>query len=232
MTDNFTINQKFEFLNNFTSMVVSGATPSLVVIGPTGNGKTKSIKKTIEQYNLEEKDYVFFKGFSTARGLYETLYDNNGKLIVFDDYDSVLEDKTSRNILKSALDSDDDKRTITWMSKTNKNDTYPNKFSFDGRIIFISNKSKKTIDDALKSRSLFVDLTMTPEEKIERLNYILPDILPDYDMNTKKTVLNFLDIIKNDVTINTRVFIMVAKICKSFPDNWRNMAAYSIKNSN
>lgn len=229
MTEKFTINQKFEFLNDLTSMVVTGVTPSLVVIGPGGNGKTKSIKKTIENSDLSDDDFIFIKGYSTPRGLYNTLYDNNSKLIIFDDCNSVLEDKVSTNILQSALDSYD-KRTISWMSKMNKNDLYPNRFDFTGRIIFISNKNKKTIDSALISRGFFVDLNMTPEEKIERLTHILPDILPEYDMNTKREVLNFLDIIKNDFEINTRIFIMVVKLCNTFPDTWRSLAEYSITN--
>ena len=228
MTENFTINERFEFLEDLTSMVITGATPSLVVTGGAGNGKTNSVKRTIESNDLTDRDFVFFKGYSTARGLYNTLYDNNGKLIIFDDCDSVLEDKTSKNILKSALDSYED-RTISWMAKMTKADEYPSQFNFTGRIIFISNKSKDSIDGALKSRSLMVDLTMTPEEKIERLTYILPNILPEYDMETKELALNFLDNVKNDVDINIRTFIMVTKMCKSFPDTWRKLASYSVR---
>lgn len=228
MTETFTINERFEFLDDLTSMVVTGVTPSLVVTGPGGNGKTNSVKRTIQNNELTDRDFVFFKGYSTARGLYNTLYDNNGKLIIFDDCDSVLEDKTSKNILKSALDSYEE-RTISWMAKMNKNDEYPSQFDFTGRIIFISNKSKDSIDGALKSRSLMVDLTMTPEEKIERLTFILPNILPEYDMETKELALNFLDNVKNDVDINIRTFIMVTKMCKAFPDTWRKLASYSVR---
>lgn len=228
MTETFTINERFEFLDDLTSMVVTGVTPSLVVTGPGGNGKTNSVKRTIESNQLEDKDFVFFKGYSTARGLYNTLFDNNGKLIIFDDCDSVLDDKVSKNILKSALDSYED-RTISWLSKMTKADEYPSQFNFTGRIIFISNKSKDSIDGALKSRSLMVDLTMTPEEKIERLTFILPNILPEYDMETKELALNFLDNVKNDVDINIRTFIMVTKMCKSFPDTWRKLASYSVR---
>lgn len=83
---------RFEFLDDLTSMVITGVTPSLVVVGPGGNGKTNSVKKTIESNELSDSDFIFFKGYSTARGLYNTLYDNNGKLII-DDCDSVLEDR-------------------------------------------------------------------------------------------------------------------------------------------
>lgn len=228
MRETFTINDRFEFLDDLTSMVITGVTPSLVVTGGAGNGKTNSVKRTIESNQLEDKDFVFFKGYSTARGLYNTLYDNNGKLIIFDDCDSVLDDKVSKNILKSALDSYED-RTISWLAKMNKSDVYPAQFNFTGRIIFISNKSKDSIDGALKSRSLMVDLTMTPEDKIERLTFILPNILPEYDMETKELALNFLDNVKNDVDINIRTFIMVTKMCKAFPDTWRKLASYSVR---
>ena len=95
MKKEFDINQRFEFLNNLTKMVVNGLTPSIIVLGQGGLGKTHSVTSTINSNDMSEDDYVFFKGYSTARGLYNTLYDNNGKLIVFDDCDSILEDKVA-----------------------------------------------------------------------------------------------------------------------------------------
>jgi Cdc6-like AAA superfamily ATPase len=222
----FSINQRFSFLEDLTSMVVTGITPSLVVTGPGGNGKTSTVSKVIDT-TLDSSAYITFKGYSTSRGLYNTLYDNNGKLIIFDDCDSVLEDKVSLNILKSALDSYD-KRTISWMAKMNKNDVYPSQFDFTGRIIFISNKEGKNIDGAIRSRSLMVDLTMSPSEKIERLSYILGDILPDYSMDIKLESLGFLDSIKDSYDINIRTFIMVSKMRRSFPDTWMNLAHYML----
>ena len=68
-TTQFTINQKFDFLTDLTSMVVNDITPSLIVTGEGGLGKTHSVKSTIDQNNLESNEYVFFKGYSNARGL-------------------------------------------------------------------------------------------------------------------------------------------------------------------
>jgi hypothetical protein len=228
MTNEFDINQRFGFLNDLTSMVVSGVTPSLLVVGEGGLGKTHSVTKTIKENELEDMEYVFFKGYSTARGLYNTLYDNNGKLIVFDDCDSVLEDKVAVNILKSALDSYD-KRTISWMSKVGKNDEYPQQFDFTGRIIFISNKSKDKIDEAILTRSLTVDLTMTPDDKVTRMESILGNILPEYDMTDKKAALEFLKSVKDDVSLNMRMLIMVTKMCVQYPETWRSLATYMVK---
>ena len=223
----FNINQRFEFLKNLTNMVICDISPSLIVTGEGGIGKTYSITSTIGESFLENSQWVQFKGFSTARGLYNTLFDNNGKLIVFDDCDSVLEDKVAINILKSALDSYDT-RTISWMSKMNKSDEYPNQFNFTGRIIFISNKSKESIDQAILSRSLTVDLSMTFSEKIERMSHILENILPEMPMVIKREALEFLGELKDNKNLTIRSLITVCKIRNTFSDTWKDMAKYMI----
>ena len=223
----FPINQRFQLLSDLTSMVVNNVTPSLIVTGEGGLGKTHSVTETIKSEGLFTDDYVFFKGYSTARGLYNTLYDNNGKLIIFDDCDSVLEDKVAINILKSALDSYD-KRTITWMSKMNKNDEYPQQFDFTGRIIFISNKKKDSIDSAILSRSLTVDLTMTGDEKIQRMASIIGHILPDTTLDIKVDALDFLKENKDHPNVNMRTLIMISKMRQCNPDGWKQMAEYML----
>ena len=223
----FSINQKFEYLKSLTQMVVNGITPSLILVGEGGIGKSFTVKSTINEQNIDENAYTFIKGYSTARGLYNTLYDNNGKIIIFDDCDSVLDDRVAVNILKSALDSYDG-REISWLAKMSKSEEYPNKFEFTGRIIFISNKRKSSIDGAILSRSLTVDLTMTPSEKIGRMKHILPNILPNYQMDVKEDALNFLDLNKDKCQLNMRTLIMISKIRLAHPENWRQISTYMI----
>lgn len=223
----YTVNQKFDFLSDLTTMVVNNITPSILVCGSGGLGKTFSVTQTIKDNDVDESNFLFIKGYSTARGLYNTLYDNNGKLIVFDDCDSVLEDRVALNILKSALDSYE-KRTISWSARMNKADVYPQSFDFTGRIIFISNKDKSKIDGAILSRSLTVDLSMTPDEKIQRMEYILPNILPDYELEVKKDALKFLSDNKESDNLNLRTLIMVSKIRNSYEETWEDLATYMI----
>ena len=221
------INKRFEILKNLATMVIDGITPSLIVTGEGGLGKTHSVNMAIEERGLFGFDFVHFKGYSTARGLYNTLYDNNDKLIIFDDCDSVLEDKVAINILKSALDSYD-KRTITWMAKMNPNDAYPQQFDFTGRIIFISNKKRESIDGAILSRSLTVDLTMTGDEKITRMATIIATILPDIELDYKVDALNFLAENRDNKNVNLRTLIMISKIRAANPDSWKEMAEYML----
>lgn len=222
----FNINQRFEFLYQLTNLVVDGVSPSLIVTGEGGLGKTHSVMSVVKD-NVNESQFVVFKGYSTARGLYNSLYDNNGKVIVFDDCDSILEDRVALNILKSALDSYD-KRTICWQSRMSRGDEYPNQFDFTGQIIFISNKSMTSIDDAILSRSLTVDLSMTADEKIERMSHILPQILSSYKQEIRQDALNFLSEKRNEIDLNLRSLITTAKIRTFYPQNWKDLANYMI----
>lgn len=228
ITSNIDINERFDMMEDLTAMVVNNITPSITIVGQGGLGKTHTVLKTIGNNGLNEGEFVFIKGYSTARGLYNTLYDNNGKLIVFDDCDNVLEDKVAINILKSALDSYD-KRTINWSARMNKNDAYPQQFDFTGNIIFISNKSLDKMDGALLTRSLVADLSMTPNEKVARMGHILEDIIPEYDMDVKTDALKFLESKKDEVDLNIRMLIMISKVRNTYPGRWERLANFTIK---
>lgn len=227
----FSINEKFSFIEKLTNMIIKKEIPSLIITGDGGLGKTYTVISAIEKAGLGDDECVYIKGYSTARGLYNNMYDNNGKLFVFDDCDSILDDKVAINLLKSALDSYD-KRTISWMAKMSRNDEYPQQFEFNGRIIFISNKRREKLNDALLSRSFFVDLSMTTDDKIERMENILPTILPTYKISVKKDALSFLKDVKDDTNtnLNLRSLIKVTKIINAFPNEWRDLATYSIAN--
>lgn len=221
------INDKFNYLRQLTQMVAMGTAPSLIITGEGGLGKTYTVTSTLNDHCfIEGEDYVHFKGYSTARGLYNALYDNNGKTLILDDFDSVLEDKVAINILKSALDSYD-VRKITW-SSMKAGDTYPSTFEFTGRIIFISNKSIDSIEQAIISRSLVVDLSMTADEKIERMEAIIGDILPNTDILHKIDALNYLKANKNKGELTLRSLIKLTNIITSFPDNWKNLANFML----
>lgn len=222
------INQRFQYLASLADMVINNQTPSIVVVGQGGLGKTHTIKQAIYDNCLLNEEFTFIKGYSTARGLYNTLYDNNGKLIIFDDCDSVLEDKVALNILKSALDSYD-VRQITWSAKLNKSDKYPQQFNFTGRVIFISNKDKESIDQAILTRSFVVDLSMTADEKIDRMAHILADILPDFKLEDKVDALQYLDQNKDRTDLSLRSLITTTKLRVANPKNWKQIADFMLQ---
>ena len=244
MDNRFDINTRFDFVEKLVNMVASGVQASAVITGEGGLGKTYTVRKTLEKAGLEDmtalleeaeegdvidNGYITIKGFSTAKGLYRTLYENNGKIVMFDDCDSILKDPVALNILKGALDSYD-KRYISWNSEMKESDDLPRSFEFTGQIIFISNMDQDKIDQAVRSRSMMIDLSMTDEQKIDRMEHIAlsGEFLPQYDAEIKTDALNLLREIKGDVKeISLRTLIAVAKIRASNED-WKDLATYML----
>ena len=174
------------------------------------------------------KCFTFVKGYSTAKGLYRTLFENNKSIIVFDDCDAVLKDPVALNLLKGALDSYG-KRIISWNADM-RDDDLPKSFNFEGRVIFISNMAQDKIDQAIRSRSMMIDLSMTTNQKIDRMEFIskLEEFLPEYDASVKADALALIRAIKDDVKeISLRTLIAVAKIRASNKD-WKELAEYML----
>jgi len=230
----FDINDRFNFLSKFTDMVIDGLIVSQIVAGEGGLGKTHSVLASLNSRGLKkDEDYIVVKGFATAKALYATLYENNGKIIVFDDCDSVLKDPIAQNILKGALDSYDE-RTVSWLSKGFIDDGLPSSFEFEGQIIFISNLPGHKIDGAIKSRSMMVDLSMTLQDKIQRMQAILPNVLPEIDLELKQEVLDFMAMHAYEaVEFNMRTLQKSIKVKFAYGDSyeWENAVKYLLTNA-
>jgi hypothetical protein len=243
-SEKFDINTRFGFVEKLVTMVASGVQPSAVITGEGGLGKTYTVTKTLEAHGYKDisdladfevgavintrKCFTFVKGYSTAKGLYRTLFENNKSIIVFDDCDAVLKDPVALNILKGALDSYG-KRIISWNADM-RDDDLPKSFNFEGRVIFISNMDQSKIDQAIRSRSMMIDLSMTTNQKIDRMEHIskLDEFLPEYDASVKADALALIRAIKDDVKeISLRTLIAVAKVRASNKD-WKDLATYML----
>lgn len=238
----FHINERFEFLEKAVAMVASGVQPSVVVSGAGGLGKTYTVKKTLKDFGLndvsgadaevdysKDSSFIMVKGFSTAKNLYRTLYNNNGSVIVLDDIDNILKDNNAVNILKACLDSYD-RRIVTWGAEIrSKDDDLPQTFEFTGSIIFITNMNPEKIDQAIRSRSLMIDVSMTIPETIDRMAEIIKvrSFYPEYSMDAKKDALVFIDKMKYKAKeLSLRTLITICKIRNEFPSEWEDMAEY------
>lgn len=238
----FHVNERFKFLENAISLVATGVQPSVIVSGSGGLGKSYTVKKTLLEYGIEDysnvdysegmdRSYTFniMKGYTTAKALYSALYKNNGGILVIDDMDSALENDTSISILKGALDSYDE-RSIAWNASTfSEKDNIPQKFNFTGSVIFITNKSSKSIDQAIRSRSLIVDVSMTLDETIDRMRLIIDNesFLPEYDRIIKEDAIAFIDEYKHAAKeLSLRSLITICKIRSTGNDDWKRMSEY------
>ena len=244
-SERFDINTRFGFVEKLVTMVASGVQPSAVITGEGGLGKTYTVTKTLEAHGYKDisdladfqvgsvistrKCFTFVKGYSTAKGLYRTLFENNKSIIVFDDCDAVLKDPVALNLLKGALDSYG-KRIISWNADM-RDDDLPKSFNFEGRVIFISNMSQDKIDQAIRSRSMMIDLSMTTNQKIDRMEHISKseEFLPEYDNSVKADALALIRAIKDDCKeISLRTLIAVAKVRASNPTDYKDLATYML----
>ena len=238
----FTINERFGFLSDMVQMLAKGDQSSVVVTGPGGLGKSHTVTTTLANSGLMDisgldigddvpaNSFRVVKGYSTAKGLYRTLYENRNSVVVFDDCDSVLKDATSLNILKAALDSYS-RRIISYNADIRDEDL-PNAFEFKGGVVFISNMSNVALDQAIVTRSLAVDLNMTTEQKIERMKHLLTqkDFMPEYDLVSKNDAMKLISRLADSVKeMSLRTLIQVTKIRKSNPNGkWADLAEYAI----
>jgi hypothetical protein len=129
----------------------------------------------------------------SANQLYRTLFEHNGKIVVLDDIDSILNDEDAVNILKGALDTSGD-GTINWGTATAVETQYtnigamqkvvgngdnatikylcPKRFKFKGQVIFITNKTRDFLSkkaQPLLSRGFALDLTMSVDETVDMI---------------------------------------------------------------
>jgi len=241
----FSINQRFEFVGDMVLMLANGDQASVVVSGPGGLGKSHTVVAALEASGLSDvtvldefevgsvldtaKSYRVIKGYSTPKGLYRTLYENKDGVVVFDDCDSVLKDPVSLNLLKAALDSYD-RRIISWRADM-RDEELPQSFEFKGRVIFISNLPSEALDQAIISRSMAVDLSMTAEQKIQRMQFLLdqPDFMPEYAKSLKQDALDLINSLRDSVKeLSLRTLIQVTKIRKSAGAKWKDLAEYTI----
>jgi hypothetical protein len=232
-TPSWSINQKFEFMTSLIGMVVNEVTCS------GGLGKTRSVLDALAAAGLNDGvDYQMLKGYTTPKGFYEFLYRNNGKLIVVDDCDSVFNTDTGINILKGALDSYDS-RVICWQARETREtregdggDSVPMSFEFTGRVIFISNLSADDVPQPIRSRSINIDLTMSVQERLDRIEFLLPALARNEGLSLTAAREAFTVLVENkDVIadINIRTAIMTFRIRKSADANsWKSLAVFQL----
>ena len=245
----FGINQRFSFVEQMVDMIVQKTLPSAVITGEGGLGKSYTVLKSLEKNGFKNltdlsnfevgakvdrsKSYTVVKGYSTAKGLYRTLFENNGMVIVFDDCDSILKDDVAKNLLKGALDSYS-KRYISWNADM-RDDDLPRSFEFTGSIVFVSNMNLEKIDQAIRTRSLVVDLSMTEGQKLERMEVIAnsDEFLPEIYPVSKSLALEFLKSNLGKIpNMSLRSLIAVTKIANTGNSDWKNLAKYVLTQGN
>ncbi len=234
---------RFKVLEDMTTAVKQGLVRALVVTGAPGVGKTFGVEAVLaaqEEGDRKFRKYEVVKGKLSPLMLYSKLheYKESGDVLVFDDCDDVLQDDTSLNILKAALDSSD-VRTINWNTASRHLTTgdIPTSFDYEGACIFITNtkfennRSNKLGPhlEAIESRCHYLDLTIdTVREKMLRIHQIVGDgMLDKYCLSAEDEdeIIEFIDTNKNNLRgLSLRMVVKITELRTSFPDSWKEVA--------
>ena len=242
------IRERFDMLKDMTKAVKKGDVRAMIVSGPPGVGKSHGVEEVLDRYATMEtlgagKTHEVIKGAMSPIGLYCKLFNmaDKGKVVVFDDCDSIFQDDLSLNILKAALDSKKN-RWIHWNTDSFKlrNEGVPDKFKFEASAIFITNlkfdKVKGKLREhlsALESRCHYMDLTIdTDKDKMLRIKQVVQDGMLDdrkLDDEVKADIMDFVDINKNRLReLSLRTVLKVADLAKAFPTKWEAMAENTV----
>ena len=242
------IRERFDMLKDMTKAVKKGSVRAMIVSGPPGVGKSHGVEEVLDRYATMEtlgagKTHEVIKGAMSPIGLYCKLFNmaDKGKVVVFDDCDSIFQDDLSLNILKAALDSKKN-RWIHWNTDSFKlrNEGVPDKFKFEASAIFITNlkfdKVKGKLREhlsALESRCHYMDLTIdTDKDKVLRIKQVVADGMLDerkLDDEVKTDIMDFVDINKNRLReLSLRTVLKVADLAEAFPDKWEAMAENTV----
>ena len=235
----FSVADRFAFVEALSTMVATGKAPSAIITGEGGIGKTFTVTKTLRDLGLvssndpeaentaPSKVFTMVKGYSTPMALYRTLYENSDRIVVFDDCDSIMKDPTAINLLKAALDSYS-KRIVSWNSEQRGNDL-PSSFQFHGGVVFISNHTLGTLDQAIRTRALCVDLSMTADQKLERMEQIvasgdfLAEAPDEHKADALAAIKENLALVRN---LSLRTLVQVTKVRSTDRRDWKRLALY------
>ena len=242
------IRERFDMLKDMTKAVKKGDVRAMIVSGPPGVGKSHGVEEVLDRYAMMEslgagKTHQVIKGATSAIGLYCKLFNmaDKGKVVVFDDCDSIFADELSLNILKAALDSKKN-RYIHWNTDSYKlrNEGVPDSFKFEASAIFITNLKFDKVKgklrehlEALESRCHYMDLTIdSDKDKILRIKQVTQDgMLDKYELSdeVKEEILDFIDINKGRLReLSLRTVLKVADLAVSFPDRWESYAENTV----
>jgi len=239
------ISESFEILSDLTEASLTGDVRAIVVSGPAGVGKSHTVEEKLAQWDPNGINHTIIKGYVRATGLYKLLYQHSeaGKVLVFDDADTVFFDDTSLNMLKAVCDSNK-KRTVSYMTEGALYDEessvkLPKQFDFNGTIIFITNLDFDSMIDkghklaphlqAMLSRAHYIDLKMkTKRDYMIRIRQVLKNGLlaeQGLDAIAQQEVVAFIDKNQNSMReLSLRMALKVAAIRKSSPQKWEKMS--------
>ena len=181
----------------------------LIIKSRGGLGKTYTTESQIP-----ERDRLTFKGHATPLSVYLDVYENPTKIILFDDVDSLLDNKSMVAIMKQLCEVKQDKDVFYNTSASRRGKPVPPSFKSNNQVILLCNDIKDWGEDmkAVLTRGFFIDFEPSNIEIFEQLKKFAKD----------KVILNFLENrLKFIHNFNFRIYSKAEQL-KNAGLDWKN----------
>lgn len=149
----------------------------LIISGRAGIGKSFKIIEWCSRKNLQAFKY---NGHITPFQLFHIFYSHSNSLVIFDDSNPILDNVSSVSLLLQACETMNT-RVVSW--NTSKPVDIPERYSFDGKVIILTNRDFAEIDEALQSRAIKFCLEFDNFKTLEIINSLCQ--LPEKDLIIK-----------------------------------------------
>jgi hypothetical protein len=186
------LEQRQELLAHHVRLLARGMSAGLFVYGSTGGlGKSRTVLRSLAEEGVSP---VLVNSHITPLSLYTCLYHNRqGKVIFFDDVDSIFSSMAHLGLLRSALWGTP--RILTYSSS--QLDDLPASFVFESRLIFCANVVPKR-NDAFKAVLSRVDIFSLDASREEVLELMRRIGLAGYETLTPEDCLEVVDFIERN----------------------------------
>lgn len=212
----------------YVKMVSRGFVNSLFLVGSGGIGKTFNAIRTL---TTEKTDFKYITGNITPLIMYKLLYDNKNRTIIFDDTHGLLNNPASMSTLFSAMWAPTGKRFVEWHTSSKLIKGIPDRFEFQGRIIFILNEIPDTEKmKILVSRCLHFNLEFGRPEILKIMYEITKIPHPELKIKERMGVVDFIRKVTNSATsdFNLRLQKKIEQIYLYDKNNWKRLSSYLV----
>ncbi len=204
---------------------------SLIVSAPPGLGKTKTTFDTLKEMGLKKNEhFIYVSGHVTPLKFYEMLGEarllEKPRLIIADDVDSLLTNKISLGLLKSALSETDGERIISYHSRSIQEDN----IRFTGKVIIITNNlSKNKHLLPLVDRSIVYNFELDSGALVEYIEDKIGEMYPELQLKIKLSIWEKIKRFTDSPRFSLRSIIRAFTFYEHDKENWYPLFCSSMK---
>jgi hypothetical protein len=196
------LEQRQELLAHHVRLLARGMSVGLFVFGSQGGlGKSRTVLRTLAE---EGASTTLVNSHITPLSLYACLYHNRqGKVIFFDDVDSIFGSMAHLGLLRSALWGSP--RIVCYSSS--QIDDLPSSFTFESRLVFCANVVPRKNDafKAVLSRCDIFELSATQEEVVDLMRRVASAGYETLTSDECQDVVTFIEQHGDDRAISMRL---------------------------